>query len=565
MQSRTSSSRRRQRQHKPTTMVKEKILLEGWLEKKSPKKVTKEHDLFNTLPSVWQKRYFVLVRVGVHQAELRYFGKMTPSAWGNSVSDRKGAIPIRSTRGGRCSVSREGSTSRRFSLTAPRVSGSKHGVGVGSKVAATTLHQFALRAGSQNEARKWYVALHLFLRGDYNAGLSDSDSGSESDDDIVPTRSTRADSEAREANRRAALRRRRLAARRVPAPVQAPAPMPMPTPAPRLIQRAAVVRSAPPVVQQYSPPRSNRNPRLADSIIPGIRSARQIERDNGISDSNIAHLAASSKLQSQPPAGVRRASAMIGKSIFLDAHRGNGQGSNTTYESSAPSSSRSHQRTVSEIHRELGGITHSGHDVVDAPYEHHQLAGARLSDAPPGIRTASMMDLGVSAATRTDYYDRSASTVHNEVEAEGWDYVPPPPAPEYIPPPPLASTRTDHRRRFSLIGDILDGTAHAADAHAIPPAPSATYGKPASNVSAVRSSLNRSPSRRTNRSRTYSSTLESVGEQPRNESSRLLQSALELYQGEQINKEHYGLVKAAIERNDVHIVNAFKNYLTTMP
>ena len=77
----------------------------------------------------------------------------------------------------------------------------------------------------------------------------------------------------------------------------------------------------------------------------------------------------------------------------------------------------------------------------------------------------------------------------------------------------------------------------------------------------VRSVLNKSPSRRTNRSRTYSSSLEGVGEDRNGNKSELLQSAAKLYEENKITHVHYIQVRDAIVQDDQVIVKAFKSYL----
>ena len=545
--------------------MSEKILIEGWLEKKSPKKITKERkDIFhNNLPSMWQKRYFVLVRVGTKKAELRYFGTMTPSTYGGNVyGSRKGLIPINSTTG-RCSVRREGRTPRRFTVVAPRVSGTHHGIGHDSTLAATSLHQYALRSQESSDARRWYVALHLFLKGDDNAGMSDS----EDDDDepmAAPARSNRADSEA---HRRAALRRRRLAQRKAQKEVQAPPPVvqykPRPKPAPVQFKQP-VVRAAPKPRMTTNVPRSPGRYKRGDGSLargkppPGIRRASKIERDRAITEAPIEHMAQQTKLQSKPPAGVRRASA-VGKSMFQDAMLATGIPTAGPHAVAAVPASRNLHRTVSAIHQDLAG------GPVNQVYHSHQLGGQQLDAPPPGVRTASMLDLGVTAPSDRNPRNRTLSTIHREIE----DFdIPPPPSyePSYETYESSSSQARSERgmgdRKFSLIGDILNGKSRAADVIGSSSSSSSSPPRPSAKVNMIRSTLNRSPSRRTNRSRTYSSSLESVGETADSKPG-LLQSAARLFESNKIDHVNYIKVRDAIVRNDETIVSAFQNYLAS--
>ena len=556
-------------------MSTEKILLEGWLEKKSPKKVTKDNDLFNNLPSLWQKRYFTFVRVGKHKAELRYYGAMTVSGWNtNVVADRKGHIAINSKKG-RCSVSRKGSTNCRFTIITPRVSGSHHGIATTNNLAGTTLHEYSLRASNVSDARQWFRALHHFINGDDNAGMGsdtdDSDSGNEVKEEYIrPRRSARADAQV--------LRHRRLARRKgdvspKPAPVSSFEYQPRPQP--------KAVRSAPPprVVAPPSPAPAPPvlHPYRSGMNIPGIRSVAEMEQERGVSAHRINQQADRSKLQSKPPAGVRRASAM-GKSIFQDAMLSAVADigmADRNPDVNRKNSDRTHNRTVSNIHRELHGI--SGLDVVDAPvYDQVQHATqTRSQQPPPGIRTASMLDVTQSSLPGTSLPGTSSlknATQHGSTGSTGSTGVP-----------------GRRQRKFSLIGDILNGTTTGSAALDSSNTSRSTY-SPArvTDKKAVQTALNRSPSRRTNRSRTYSSTLESVGEVPppppaldrkfslvgdilngKNNGgggggggrSHLLQAASNLLASGEINAKHYTQVRQAIECNDVAIVNAFKNYL----
>ena len=511
-------------------MSTETILIEGWLEKKSIR-VTKS--IHTILPSLWQKRYFVLVHVGKNQGELRYYGTMTPSNYGGNVyGSRKGAIPI-SSKSRRCTVRREGSTANRFTVIAPRVSGSKHGIGQGSALAGTTLHEYALRAQDSYTASKWFGALHLFFNGDDTAGMSRtirSESEEAPSPARPPPRSNRSDSEA---ERRAAVRRRRLAQRKNNVHVSTVSPPPpvveyKPRPKPSLTTSTSTSTSS--FKHSIRVPRSPN--RYKGQPPPGIRSAKQIENDRSTNDASINHQAERTKLQSKPPSGVRRPSE-VGKSIFQDA----------MLATNTPPSSRQtrhHERTVSTIHRELTG------GQIEERYQ-QPTAQVRLEAPPPGIRTSSMLDLGVSAASDRNSRNRTPSTIKFDVEINYNESVPPPPS--YEPTYAYGNTSntsntsnathaTRRDRKFSLIGEILNGTTDS-----------------------VRSVLNKSPSRRTNRSRTYSSSLEGVGEDRNGNKSELLQSAAKLYEENKITHVHYIQVRDAIVQDDQVIVKAFKSYL----
>jgi hypothetical protein len=575
--------------------MSEVLLLEGWLEKKSPKKVTKEQldGYASKLPSVWQKRYFTFVRVGKHKAELRYYLSMTPSSWGTNVpGERKGVINITSTKKGRCSVVRNGSSAKRFTITVPRVSGAHHGIQEDSYVAGTVLHDYALRARTALDASKWYRALHLFIGGDDTAGLNNSDSDSDAEEEVISRPARRSIAADAEMNRRAAMLRRQRLARRKIEPKPEPKPMFQYKPRP---QKKTYAPPPPPVATKPSPSRG-RN-------IPGIRSIVEIERDNNLTNERLHQISIASKLKTKPPAGIRRASAM-GKSIFQDAMLQDvapvGLADRNPDIHQTSSKRRNHQRTVSSIHRELHGI--SGLDVVDEP---SATLGSKLGVAPPpGIRTASMLDLGISQSTARMH--RTVSSIHKEVENNfsSYDKVPPPPPSsddedhyyaydrEYDEPHSAVPNqnqsvissggnsggkssgsghggRSGRARKFSLIGDILNGKSHAPTFEE----PSDVYvpgefsNSNTTTPTVVGSVLNRSPSRRTNHSRTYSSTLESVAEQPSyapkpfNGISKLLRAASTLYSNNQMSQKHLNEVKSAIESNNERTINAFTNYL----
>jgi hypothetical protein len=54
-----------------SSSFEERVLQQGWLEKKSPKINTHANSLVRALPSAWQRRYFVLALVAPHRCELR--------------------------------------------------------------------------------------------------------------------------------------------------------------------------------------------------------------------------------------------------------------------------------------------------------------------------------------------------------------------------------------------------------------------------------------------------------------------------------------------------------------
>lgn len=623
-------------------MSKEKVLLEGWLEKKSPKKVTKEHDLFNNLPSIWQKRYFVFVRVGKKKAELRYYAQMHPSSFGGNIyTDRKGLLHINS-KSGRCRVEREGRSPRRFTCIVPRVSGSHHGIKISNRHVSTELHAYALRAPDSNEARRWYVALDLFLRGDDDAGMAES-----SDEEDEPAPARRSSVADREAQRRAALRRRRIAANKARAAHAAPAPV-------------AVVYVPPPPVQQqpvYARPTIRSS---GGRTIPGIRSLEEIQSDRKFMNGHTENLARGTKLQTKPPAGVRRASA-LGKSMFQSSM----SGSPTTSPSRGGGKTRL-SRTVSMVHREIAGT--SGLENVMSPPT-VALPGNQYDDPAYFNFNSSAADFAASSSNHSssfvppppshgdngrNYHQRTASAVHREIQGiQG--YCPPSNASNdlssgtsssMVPPPPKTlgrgfsmvgdilngkgtaadmgltaddaygeetydydsysyqpqqqtqqqqtqqqqtqPPRISHGRGFSMVDDILSGNAKAShvglsenegydttydtiDVTGLygatsslsqqPPQPPQSSQLDGAKAMAVRSALNRSPSRRTMGRRKYSSSLETVGETASDSKESLLNTASKLYQSSTINRKHYVEVRDAILHDDKRIVSAFKRYV----
>jgi len=68
---------------------------------------------------------------------------------------------------------REGKTTKRFTITAPRVMGTKHGIGQGSALATTSLHEYALRSKTVAATNQWCQVLHCFLEGMYSKRRSE--------------------------------------------------------------------------------------------------------------------------------------------------------------------------------------------------------------------------------------------------------------------------------------------------------------------------------------------------------------------------------------------------------
>jgi hypothetical protein len=301
---------------------------------------------------------------------------------------------------------------------------------------------------------------------------------------------------------------------------------------------------------------------------------------------------------------------------------------------------RSLNRTASMIHRELAGFTPLSTNVQvpatnatakDGDYSSE--SRTRLEEPPPGIRTASMADLGLGAIggrSGDSRHGRTVSQIHWELDGT----MPPPPPPDSdsdndndtvandhrrvyqygasldtgfgqgmasgSPPRATAATMTRQGRRhnargergFSIVGEILDGAATARD---VAPPPK-MIPSPRRTTNAVKTMLDRSPSRRTMQSRTYSSSLESVEESATKKSSssssssssstesyggarnynngnssnnnnaetektQLINAASQLYDSNQLTNSEYLKMTDAIIGGDQARINALKQLL----
>lgn len=568
----------------------------------------------------------MLALVAPHRCELRYYSKMDEASYGGGrvPSDCKGVIHLDST-DPHCSVRRNvssNSANTRIDLVAPRLQGTHQGVSSDSVASSKILHKYSLRAKDANETWKWFTTLRSFLGGDDSGGLDaeESEDSSGSSDSDAPELPARRGPGMTDRQRRLARRKeleeskRRVIssprARPKPATVyQPPAPVYQP-PAPAVAQKP--VYRSPKVWKQ---PKNYNDGRLMSRPPPGIRRASKVVDDRIDSLSGVISKADSTKLKSNPPPGVRRASQQVhpGKLLFRKASG-----------AIEPRGQNSLHRTASAISRELEStvplpvnIRVPSTNATSKDGDYRSSVETRLNEPPPGIRTASMVDLGLGTLgrgkSRNDQHARTASAIHRDLGG----FVPPPPpdsdsdeydfddsidnihhtyrhGTSYSTGPGRDISRgslersgatrlaNETRRRqghngrgergFSIVGEILDGAATADDVAPQPrmiPSPE-QYGY---NVKSV---LDTNPSKRTMRHRKYSSSLESVIESPllptvdtdasshRQESTEhasLIDAATRLYDENRLSHSEYLKMTDAIISGDQEKINAMESLL----
>lgn len=142
-------------EHAPSLdALKEDVVFEGWLQKKSNK------GLSGLKP--WQRRYFVLYRSA---NELRYYKNMTPSRFGNLYVGERGSIPLDLIRKVLEPEVKQKFLGLRFDLDIVRPSNGKYpGTLCDEGSFREEYHRVCLLAGGAEDKKRWVEEIQKRLR-----------------------------------------------------------------------------------------------------------------------------------------------------------------------------------------------------------------------------------------------------------------------------------------------------------------------------------------------------------------------------------------------------------------